>query len=144
MSAPLEDRMESALAELRAQQDKINKFTAAMAERTTEVTSKNRMVAAKVDSQGKLVELSLKGNRYRQMAPAELSALIVETVARAQERAAKETMEAAAALIPEGLGFDGGPLGGRDLDAMFDAAMRLAQEPAFEDEMGRDDSRGAA
>jgi DNA-binding protein YbaB len=132
MSAPMQDQMEAALAELRAQQEKISEFSAAMAARTTEVTSKNRMISAKVDSQGKLVELSFKGNRYRQIAPAELGTLVVETVAKAQDIATKETMEAAAALMPEGMGLPGAA--GRDVDGMFEAAMRLAEEPLFLDE----------
>ena len=52
MSAPLHNRFESALADLRAQQEKIRDFGAAMAARTTSVTSKNRMVSATVDSSG--------------------------------------------------------------------------------------------
>jgi DNA-binding protein YbaB len=144
MSAPMEEQLESAIAELRAEQEKINGFAATMAGKTTEATSRNRMVSAKVDSQGKLVELSLKGNRYRQLAPAELSALVVETVRKAQDAAAKQTMAAALALLPDGFGIPGTHAGERDLDAMFDAAIRLAEEPIFADEAGRGEPEEAA
>ena len=133
MSAPLHHRMESALAELRAQQEKIRDFSAAMAARTTVVTSKNRMVSATVDSGGKLVALAFKGNRYRSIPSAELSALVVETVTKAQQTAAKESMAAAADLIPEGLGFAGLFEGDVDLDGLFDAAVQLAEQPVFAD-----------
>jgi len=111
-----------------------------MAARTTSVTSKNRMVAATVDSSGRLVELAFKGNRYRNLPPAELSALVVETVAKAQQAASKEAMAAAADLIPEGFGFPGLTGGDVDLDGMFDAAVRLAEQPVFADEAAGGDS----
>ena len=143
MSAPLQDRMESALAELRAQHDKIREFGDAMAARKTEVTSKNRMISATVDSQGRLVDLRFKGNRYRNLAPTELSALVVETVTKAQATASNETMAAAAALVPEGFGFPGLTGGELDLDEMFDAAVRLAEQPIFADEERTDQSAEA-
>jgi DNA-binding protein YbaB len=134
--------MESALAELRAQQEKIRDFSVAMAARTTAVTSKNRMVSATVDSGGKLVELAFKGNRYRSLPPAELSALVVETVTKAQETASKESMAAAADLIPAGFGFPGLAGGDVDLEGMFDAAVRLAEQPVFADDATGDDAGG--
>jgi len=120
--------MDAVLADLRAQREKIREFDAAMAVRKTVVTSKNRMVSATVDSKGKLVELSFKGNRYRSMAPAELASLIVETVGTAQENALKETLTAAAELIPHARKF-AGLEGGLDLDGMFDEAVRIAERP---------------
>jgi DNA-binding protein YbaB len=143
MYTPLENEIESALAELREQHEKIKDFAAAMAKRTIEVTSKNRMVRVKVDSQGKLVDLAFKGNRYRQIAPAELSALVVETVAKAQEIATKQTLEAAGALMPGGGLRLPGPEG-LDLDDMFEAAMRLGDEPLMLDEPGGRDPKEAA
>jgi DNA-binding protein YbaB len=140
MSAPLHNRFESALAELRGQQEKIRDFGAAMAARTTVVTSKNRMVAATVDSSGRLVGLAFKGNRYRSLPPAELSALVVETVVKAQQAASKEALAAAAGLIPAGFGFPGLTGGEVDLDGMFDAAVRLAEQPVLADEAAGGDA----
>jgi hypothetical protein len=128
--------METALADLRAQREKIREFDAASAARRTVVTSKNRMVAATVDSRGKLVELSLKGNRYRSMAPAELASLIVETVAKAQEDALKTSLTAAAELLPRALKFAGPDGAAPDLDGMFDTAFKLAGEPVFGGDAG--------
>ena len=92
-------------------------------------TSKDKMVTATVDSQGRLVGLTLKGTRYRQLAPAELTSRIVETVRAAQELAARESASMLAGLLPAGLGM---PLDGNfDLDAMFDAAVNAAAEPLF-------------
>ena len=142
MSTPLQERMESTLAELRAQQQKIRDFGASMAAQTTALTSKNRMVSATVDSRGTLTELAFKGSRWRNLAPAELAALIVETVARAQETASKQAMKAAAGLMPAGFGFAGLTGGDLDLDGMFDAAVRLAEEPVLATEAGGGESDG--
>jgi hypothetical protein len=88
------------------------------------------------------VELAFTGNRYRSLPPAELSALVVETVTRAQETASKESMAAAADLIPEGFGFPGLAGGDVDLEGMFDAAVRLAEQPVFADDPTGDDAGG--
>jgi hypothetical protein len=131
MSAPMRERLEAAFADLRAQRDKIVEFDAAMKTRRTVVTSKNRMVSATVDCRGKLVELSLKGNRYRSMAPAELAALVVETVATAQDKALKEALAAAAELMPRAAKFAGLADGDLDADRMYEAAVQMVGDPVF-------------
>jgi DNA-binding protein YbaB len=129
MTSPLRERMEAALADLRAQREKIREFDASVASRKTVMKSKNQMVSATVDSRGKLVELSLKGNRYRTLPPAELASLIVETVAKAQDAALKESLTAAAKLLPDGMRLAGIADGHLDVDRMFDEAIRLAEDP---------------
>jgi hypothetical protein len=134
MSAPLHDQMEAALTDLRAQQDRIRDFGAAMAARTTTVASTNRMISVTVDSGGRLTNLSFEGNRYRALAPAELGALVVGTVAEAQEQANQAAMAAMAELLPEALDFSGLAGGELDLDGMVESAVRLAGQPVFGDE----------
>ena len=144
MSAPMDDQLEAALADLRAQREKINGFRATTADRKISATSQNRMVSVTVDSQGKLVDLALKGNRYRQLPPAELSALIVQTVREAQDTASKETMAAALALLPEGFGIPGARRRKRDLDEMIEDALRMTEQPIFADEAGPGEPNEAA
>jgi DNA-binding protein YbaB len=141
MSTPLQDRLEAALENLRGQQAKVRAFQEEMKTRTTTVTSKNRMVVATVDATGVLTELAFKGNRYRTMPPAELGALVTETVSAAQKEAKDKAMTAAAELMPRGTGLFGGqdPFGsggGRDLDSMFKAAMDAGGIPVFEEQAG--------
>jgi hypothetical protein len=91
---------------------------------TGSASSTDRMVTATVDGQGRLVDLKLTGKRYRQLAPAELTGRIVETVRAAQEDAARQAANALADILPPGLGL---PIGGElDLGAMFDAAVSAA------------------
>jgi DNA-binding protein YbaB len=119
-----EFNMQNAIAELRAEQAKIQEAGERMNRLTGSASSADRMITATVDSQGRLVDLKLAGGRYRKLAPAELTGRIVETVRAAQENAARQASDAFAGLLPPGLGM---PVGGEfDLDAMFDAAVSAA------------------
>jgi DNA-binding protein YbaB len=113
--------VQAAIANLRAEQTRIQAATDRMTAVTGSSSSKDRMVTATVDGQGRLVELKLTGTRYRQLAPAELAARIARTVRSAQDDAARTAATALAELLPAGLGF---PVdGGLDLGAMFDTAV---------------------
>jgi hypothetical protein len=121
------DGMEAALSKLRAETARIREAGEQMNAVTGSSTTKDRMVTATVDNQGRLTDLKLRGTRYRQMAPSELATRIVETVREAQEIAARESAGMLAGLLPAGLGI---PIGGEfDLDAMFDAAVGAAARP---------------
>lgn len=128
MSNPSEYDMGQAIAELRAEQARIQAAGERMTSVTGSASSQDRMVSATVDSQGRLVDLKLAGTRYRQLAPAELCTRIVSTVRAAQENAAREAATALGDLLPPGLGI---PVDGDlDLDAMFDAAVSAAMASA--------------
>jgi DNA-binding protein YbaB len=116
--------LDGALADLRTEQARIKAATDQMAKLTGSASSKDRVITATVDSQGRLVDLKLKGTNYRRLAPAELTARIVETVRAAQDDAARASANALAGLLPDGLGL---PADGEfDLAAMFDAAVSAA------------------
>jgi DNA-binding protein YbaB len=120
-----EFNLDDAIVDLRAEQERIKAATEHMSTITGSAVSKDRVVTATVDSQGRLVDLKLAGTRYRKLAPAELTASIVATVRQAQEDAAGAAATALSGLLPEGLGL---PVGGElDLDAMFDAAVNAAK-----------------
>jgi hypothetical protein len=137
MSTPLDDQLAAALADLRVQQTRIRTVTEEVSKATANAASKDRAIEATVDSQGKLTGLKLKGTAYRKLAPAELAARIVDTVRSAQDSAVRQTMDTLSGLLPAGMGLD---LGSGltldrapDIDGLFDAAVRLAQEPFFTD-----------
>ncbi|CAL9378577.1 hypothetical protein SUDANB121_01018 [Nocardiopsis dassonvillei] len=65
--------------------------------------AKNRLVAATVDGTGRLTELKFHTDGYRSMAPAELSAAIVEVVGRAQRQMAARVARVYEAFTPEGV-----------------------------------------
>ena len=120
MSQPEYD-LNEAIAGLRAEQSRIQAATEHMSSITGSAVSKDRMVTATVDSQGRLVDLKLAGTRYRRLSPVELTAHIVATVREAQDDAARAAASALSGLLPDGLGM---PVDGDfDLEAMFDAAV---------------------
>ncbi|MGW5648788.1 YbaB/EbfC family nucleoid-associated protein [Saccharopolyspora sp. NPDC003752] len=142
MSSPLFNEMETALQELRAQQDRIREATEQAEKETTTATSKDRMISATVDHRQRLVGLKFTGTRYRNMAPAELASRITEVVLQAQEEATGKSMAVFTQFMPSG--FGGGltdVLNGEiDLDRMFDDAVREAE--AADAEMKGADAKG--
>lgn len=118
--------LNDAIAELRAEQTRIQAAAEHMSSITGSAVSKDRAVTATVDSRGRLVDLKLAGARYRRLAPAELAAVIVTTVQAAQDDASRGAVTALSGLMPGGLGL---PLDGDvDLEAMFDAAVAAATQ----------------
>lgn len=148
MTSPLHDRIEAAMAELEQQRVKIRDLEKSAASTTATVQSKNRMVTATVDRSGKLTELRFEGKRYRTIAPAELSAVVLETVQQAQEEVARQAIELVSSVLPNGFNPFGS--GGAfpdiskdgtatpppiDLDAMIASAMELLNVPLLQDQM---------
>ena len=135
MTNPLRYDATSALAELRAQQAKIKAAGSALAIAETTATSKDKTIEATVNAQGRLLGLKFRGERYRDLAPAELANKVVEVVRQAQSDAATAAMAAFAGLLPGGMP-DLNTEGGFDFDAMFDDAVEKAQQPMFPGDEG--------
>lgn len=127
MFAPLHNEMTSALSELRAQQEKIADAVGRLQEVTTTSSTKDNTVSATVDGQGKLVELSFRGRRWRDLAPKELAAKIVEVVTDAQGKAFAATAGVMSDLVPAGMDIQRLREVGPDLESMFDDAIEEAR-----------------
>jgi DNA-binding protein YbaB len=124
MAFSMHDQLEQAAAELREQGERIRGFQAELERRSTTVVSKDRMVTVTVAGTGKVTELSIKGNRYRMMPPAELANVVMETVNAALEQASSETMAAARTLMPSDFGAGGvGADGIIDIEEFMKTAM---------------------
>ena len=123
MFSSFENEMTEAMRELRDKQGEIAEALGKMHEATATATSKDRMLKATVDGQGRLTELVFNGTRWREMAPKELGAKIVELVADAQRQAAAATGELMAGLVPAGVDLEQLRSVGPDLEAMIDTAI---------------------
>ena len=123
MFSSFENEMTGALRELRAKQEEIATALGKLQEATATATSKDRMLKATVDGQGRLTELVFNGKRWREMAPKELGAKIVEVVADAQRGAAEATSELMGGLVPAGVDLEELRSAGPDLEAMMDTAI---------------------
>jgi len=123
MFSPLHNDVTGALEELRAQQDKIAAAVGKLDEVTATASSKDRTVTATVDGQGRLTDLDFQGRRWREMAPKELGAKIVEVVAEAQREAAGATNAVMAGIAPTGVDLDALRANGPDIESMITAAI---------------------
>lgn len=123
MFSSFENQMTEAMRELRDKQGEIASALGKLNEATATASSKDRMLTATVDGQGKLTELAFNGKRWREMAPKELGAKIVEVVAEAQEQAALRTSELMGGLVPTGFDLDQLRTVGPDLETMIDDAV---------------------
>ncbi|GAA4945857.1 hypothetical protein GCM10023224_31470 [Streptomonospora halophila] len=70
---------------------------------TEEAVAKNRLVAAKVNGRGELVELRFHTQAYRDMAPAELADTILDTIKQAHAKMGERVAELYKPLAPEGV-----------------------------------------
>ncbi|OLF17637.1 YbaB/EbfC family nucleoid-associated protein [Actinophytocola xanthii] len=127
MSAPLHNEMAAAMEQLRERQKELTAAVGRAQEVSESATSRDRMVKATVNGQGQLTELELKGRRWRDLAPKELSAKIVEAVGEAQRAAAAATHEVMTGLLPPGLDLERLRTSGPDLDGMFASMLKDAE-----------------
>lgn len=126
MFTPLHNEMAAAVAELRAQQERIGNAVSQIESATATATTEDRLIKATVDGRGRLTEIAFSGRRWRELAPKDLASRIVEVVTRAQDRAAENTAALMAELMPAGIDLDQLQGSGPDLAAMFDAAVEEA------------------
>lgn len=123
MSTPLHNEMTAALADLREQQSRIAEALARLNSAETTVTSEDRLIQATVDGRGRLTGLKFSGRRWRDLAPHELAARLVEVVDRAQDKAATQTASLMSGLVPAGLDPERLVGGDLDLDGLLEAAI---------------------
>lgn len=123
MFSPLHNEMTVAMRDLRAKQEQIAAALTGLQEATATATSKDRAIKATVDGQGRLTEVVFNGQRWRDMAPKELGAKIVEVVAEAQRNAAQSVNEVMGGLVPDGVDLDRLREMGPDLESMMDEAI---------------------
>lgn len=131
----LEDETQAALArlsEIRAQADEANQALAAGSH--TQV-SKRKLLSVTVGLAGELQSLTFNGEAYRSLAPAELSALIVETVAAARQSAHDKASGLLADVFPEaGADFDA-MTGARNLDDFMTGLLKVAGQEFTDEEV---------
>jgi DNA-binding protein YbaB len=136
MSSPFQDQLDEAMAALREQQTKIQQVQQDLQQASFSVRSKDRMVTATVAAQGELRELKFHSNDYRSMAPAELSAALVEVIAAARKQAAARVAETFQPLLGAGAKLRESMTGGSEFEELFAPlrAMRFSGTPAGVDD----------
>ena len=116
MSSPIREQMEAELRRLDTTLRELVEAGGDLESATEEATARNRLVTAKVDATGDLAELVFHTDGYQNMAAAELSATVVEVIARAQRRMAERAVQAYDFASPEGVDASAVLRGEMDVD----------------------------
>ncbi|MET8281672.1 YbaB/EbfC family nucleoid-associated protein [Micromonospora sp. NPDC005174] len=112
---------EAALQTLAEERERLGRMHERMAEGTT-TTSKDRMLSVAVNARGEILKLTFHNTRYRQMAPAELAALVTETIAAARVESLTQLTDVAGEVLP-GISFQDLAGGRVDLERMVSSFL---------------------
>ncbi len=102
MTSGFESAINDAMAELEKQRTDLARLSQGFNEITGDATSKRRQVSAIVDASGDIVELKFHGTGYRNLPPAELAGIIVDTIRTARAAAQERLWEELGDVLPEG------------------------------------------
>jgi len=86
------------------------------------------MITVILDARGQLTKLNFNTQKFRRIAPTELSSILVETISRAQAESRDQVLRAYQNFLPESVDVRGMMSGKTDINEMFEDAMRQADE----------------
>jgi len=127
VSAKPHESFEEALNELRRSQERLRSIRKDMQSKATKVTSKDGMITVTLDGKSEVTSISFNTVKFRRMAPAELGAVLVETINRARNEGRAKAVDAYRSMFPSGMDIEGIMAGKFSVDNMFDDAVRRAE-----------------
>jgi DNA-binding protein YbaB len=127
MSAQPHESFQDAVNELRRSQERLRSLREQMQSKATKVTSKDGMVTVTLDGKSEVTSITFNTAKFRRMAPAELSAVLVETISRARIEGRSRVIDAYKSMFPKGMDIDGIMTGKFDADKIFDDAVLRAE-----------------
>jgi DNA-binding protein YbaB len=127
MSAQPHESFQEAVNELRRSQERLRSLRGEMQSKATKVTSKDGMVTVTLDGRSELTSIAFNTAKFRRMAPAELSAVLVETINRARSEGRARVIGAYRSMFPNGMDLDAIMTGKFSADTMFDDTVRRAE-----------------
>ncbi|MFB7905938.1 YbaB/EbfC family nucleoid-associated protein [Kitasatospora sp. NPDC056076] len=116
MSAEFEQAMEA----LRVQKEKAEAVQAELAASSATVTSKDRMVTAKVGPQGQVLALTFHTTAYQELAPAQLGSLLTDLLNEARAKMGEQVVQAVKGFEGVGEMLRMSMTGGSDLDRLLE------------------------
>jgi DNA-binding protein YbaB len=125
MRMDYDETMQGALAELRQKQARLREMRERASETQTKVRSADGMVTVVVDGRGELTSITFNTAKWRRMAPAELSALLVQTITKARADSRNEMLRNYHEFMPKGL-LPRSADGQLNFDQMFEDAIKKA------------------
>ncbi|TVZ90348.1 YbaB/EbfC family nucleoid-associated protein [Streptomyces sp. BK340] len=132
MTSPFAEQIGQIMANLAEKKSKLESVSRELQEATASATSKDRMVTAKVGPQGQVVSLTFHTTDYSAMAPAELSAVLVNVLNEARAQMGEKVIEAFRPFEDMGQMLGSSMTGGQGLEELLAPlrAMRPGAENA--------------
>jgi DNA-binding protein YbaB len=127
MNAQPHESFQEAVNELRRSQERLRSLRGEMQSKATKATSKDGMVTVTLDGRSEVTSIAFNTAKFRRMAPAELSAVLVETISRARSEGRARAIDAYRSMFPQGMDLDAVMTGKFNMDKMFDDAVRRAE-----------------
>jgi hypothetical protein len=125
MTAAFDETIREVLAKLEQQRENLVRLHQNMDEVKGSARSSRRQVSAVVDARGELLELKFHGQTYKSLEPAELSKLIMDTIADAHAKARSSLFDSIGDTMPEGVEMAQATSGEHDWSAELSNAMTL-------------------
>jgi DNA-binding protein YbaB len=111
-------------AEVNRMQQDLVAFRERMATTKASATAPKRLLTVEVDHTGELTKLKFNTGAYRDMAPGELSTVVMETIARARKLVSAKVREGMSGITgPAGLSLEDMRAGKVDLDQLLPQSL---------------------
>jgi DNA-binding protein YbaB len=124
--APDADDLAAALNTYHRRREGLSRLPAAMAAVRATATAPRQVVSVTVGGRGEVVDIKFPSTAYRNLPPAELSAVILRTIEKAREQALEAAAEVLDPLLPAALSARDLLSGTADLDRLMEREARPA------------------
>ena len=138
MTSPLQEQLNVAMAEVHEYQGKLLAARQEAMDATVSVRSKDRLITVTVAGQGDVKEIKFHSTGYAGMPAAQLSAVLVETIAKAREELSAKVRGAFAPLSGAGTSIRESMLGGSELGELMGPLRDMLLPPVSSGKQGQD------
>jgi hypothetical protein len=119
----IEEANDAAMATVERERKKISELTRQMNENTTTVRSKDRSFTVDFDGRGEVIGINFQGTKYRTMAPAEFSHLLVQTIKSGRALCTQKLAEAMGDELLPGVTFTDLASGNLSVEEVFEKVV---------------------
>jgi hypothetical protein len=127
VTSGFESAISEAMAELDKQRAELVRLSQGFGEITGDARSKRRQVSVTVDASGEVTHLAFHGTGYRNLPPAELAGIIVDTIRTARAAAHERLWEELGDVLPGGGEMAQAVSGNLDLAKNLGESLTLPQ-----------------
>jgi hypothetical protein len=128
----VDEATDAALAALDREHRKLLDVTTAINEASTTVKSKDRSISMDFDGRGEITGITFHGSKYRSMAPAELSHVLLETIRAGRDECMQKMAAAMGGELLPGINFADMAAGKVDAEEVFQKLV----SPFLGDDLG--------